>query len=199
MPLLTQYLVIGLGGALGSMLRFGVGSLIDGALSKGTGPIFPWGTIIVNITGCFVIGFIFTISVAEGRLMLSPLTRNFITIGILGQDHFNDSLTNAVAGKNINGRTIVIKHVSSDDDLGGCTILFISSSEDSRLGEILDKTGSLPILTVGEDESFWEKGGIINFTLEAEKIRIEVNLSAAQKVKLQISSKLLSVAATVKK
>ena len=84
MPLLTQYLVIGVGGALGSMLRFGVGSLIDGALSKGTGPIFPWGTIIVNITGCFIIGFIFTISVGEGRLMLSPLTRNFITIGILG-------------------------------------------------------------------------------------------------------------------
>ena len=84
MPLLTQYLVIGLGGALGSMLRFGLGTFIDGALSKGTGPIFPWGTVIVNITGCFVIGFIFTISVAEGRLMLSPLTRNFITIGILG-------------------------------------------------------------------------------------------------------------------
>ena len=84
MPLLTQYLVIGLGGALGSMLRFGVGTLIDSGMTKGTGPIFPWGTIIVNITGCFVIGFIFTISTAEGRLMLSPLTRNFITIGILG-------------------------------------------------------------------------------------------------------------------
>jgi CrcB protein len=84
MQLLTQYLVIGLGGALGSMLRFGIGSFIDSGMTKGTGPIFPWGTIIVNITGCFIIGFIFTISVAEGRLMLSPLTRNFITIGILG-------------------------------------------------------------------------------------------------------------------
>jgi CrcB protein len=83
MQLLMNYLVIGLGGALGSMLRFGLGSLIDTSVQK-TGYIFPWGTIVVNITGCFVIGFIFTISTGEGRLLLSPLTRNFITIGILG-------------------------------------------------------------------------------------------------------------------
>jgi CrcB protein len=83
MQLLQQYLVIGLGGALGSMLRFGVGTLIDTNVQK-TGYIFPWGTVFVNITGCFIIGFIFTISTGEGRLLLSPLTRNFITIGILG-------------------------------------------------------------------------------------------------------------------
>ncbi len=83
MPLLSQYLVIGLGGALGSMLRFGIGSFIDSSVQK-TGYLFPWGTIIVNITGCFIIGFVFTISTAEGRLYMSPLTRNFITIGILG-------------------------------------------------------------------------------------------------------------------
>jgi CrcB protein len=83
MQLFMNYLVIGLGGAIGSMLRFGVGSLIDSTVQK-SGQIFPWGTIVVNITGCFVIGFVFTISTGEGRLLLSPLTRNFITIGILG-------------------------------------------------------------------------------------------------------------------
>jgi len=84
MQLLMQYVVIGLGGALGSMLRFGLGSLIDTNVQK-TGQIFPWGTIVVNITGCFVIGFIFAISAAgEGRIILSSLTRNFILIGILG-------------------------------------------------------------------------------------------------------------------
>jgi len=83
MQLVTQYLVIGLGGALGSMLRFGLGGLIDTNVQK-TGQIFPWGTIVVNITGCFVIGFIFTISASEGRIILSSLTRNFIMIGILG-------------------------------------------------------------------------------------------------------------------
>ncbi len=84
MQFFLQYLVIGLGGALGSMLRFGVGTWIDSSVSKG-GQIFPWGTIVVNITGCFIIGFIATISAAgEGRAMISPLMRQFIMIGILG-------------------------------------------------------------------------------------------------------------------
>ena len=83
MPLLQQYLVIGLGGALGSVLRFGIGSFIDANLQR-PGQIFPWGTIFVNITGCFIIGFVATISAPDGRVLLSPLTRSFITIGILG-------------------------------------------------------------------------------------------------------------------
>jgi len=83
MQILQQYLVIGLGGALGSMLRFGLGSVIDSNLQKG-GSVFSWGTILVNITGCFVIGFIYSISAVEGRIFLSSLTRQFIMIGILG-------------------------------------------------------------------------------------------------------------------
>jgi CrcB protein len=83
-PLLTQYFVIGLGGALGSMLRFGLASAIDIRTVKAGGMVFPWGTIIVNITGCLVIGFIATVSSTEGRIFLSPLTRQFIMIGILG-------------------------------------------------------------------------------------------------------------------
>ena len=83
MQLALQYLIIGLGGALGSMLRFGLGSWIDAGATK-AGPIFPYGTIIVNITGCFIIGFIATMSSPDGRWMLSSNTRNFIMIGILG-------------------------------------------------------------------------------------------------------------------
>jgi YfiR/HmsC-like len=121
-----------------------------------------------------------------------------IVIGILGQDNFNDSLRAAVEGKNIGGREIVIKHVSAGDDLSGCTILFVSSSENPQLNQILGKAGSSPILTVGESDSFLQNGGIINFTLKEGKIHLEINLKAAQKVNLQISSKLLSVADVVK-
>jgi CrcB protein len=83
-PLLTQYLVIGLGGALGSMLRFGLAGAIDMKMVKAGGLVFPLGTIVVNITGCLIIGFIATVSSTEGRIFLSPLTRQFILIGILG-------------------------------------------------------------------------------------------------------------------
>ncbi len=81
--LVTQFLVIGVGGALGSMVRFAVASLIDLTVQKNA-PIYFWGTMLVNITGCFLIGFIFTISATEGRFYLTPLQRQFIMIGILG-------------------------------------------------------------------------------------------------------------------
>ena len=121
-----------------------------------------------------------------------------ITIGILGQDNFDDNLTNAVDGKSINGRAITIRHLSSGESPSGCSVLFISSSENSQLNTLLNKTGSLPILTVGESESFLENGGIINFMLKEGKIHLAINLKAAQKANLQISSKLLSVADVVK-
>ncbi len=88
MQLLTQYLIIGLGGALGSMLRFGLAMMIDTAVTNPgatkTGPLFPWGVIVVNITGCFVIGFFNGISAPDARFILSPLIRQFVMIGILG-------------------------------------------------------------------------------------------------------------------
>jgi hypothetical protein len=148
-----------------------------------------------QVKALFLLNFV---KYVDWSAAVSSNTSGPIVIGILGQDNFNDTLKDAAAGKTINGREIVIKRVSLSDDLGGCSILFISSSENSRLDEILGKTSALPILTVGENESFLDKGGIINFLLKDGKIQLEINLKAARRVKLQISSKLLSVAVTVK-
>jgi hypothetical protein len=66
------------------------------------------------------------------------------------------------------------------------------------MGGILDRAGALPILTVGEDEEFAQKNGIINFVLKDGKVRLEINLAAARKAGLTMSSKLLAVADVVK-
>ena len=60
------YLWIALGGALGSAARF----WLSGAIGQRVGEIFPWGTIIVNITGSLIIGFFATVTAAEGRWLL---------------------------------------------------------------------------------------------------------------------------------
>src|ERR1700722_916201 len=114
-----------------------------------------------------------------------------ITIGVVGTDPFGDNLRNIIQGKTINGRPFVIKHLASDSDLGGCQILFISDSEATRMGEVLDRAGALPILTVGEDEEFAQNNGIINFVLKDGKVRLEIDLTEAKKNKLTISSRLL--------
>ena len=121
-----------------------------------------------------------------------------IIIGLYGEDKFGDALTNAVEGKTISGRQIIIQPIEKGSDTGKCQVLFISDSEKNHLGEILDKIKLLPVLTVGETDQFMERGGMINFVKKEGKVRLEINLAAARQAKLEISSKLLGVADVVK-
>ncbi len=125
-------------------------------------------------------------------------TNTPIIIGLYGEDKFGDALQKAVEGKTISERRIIIQPIGKDDDAGKCHILFISVSDKKRLGEFLNKIKALPVLTVGETDQFLEQGGVIKFVKKEGKIRLEVNLDAARQAKLQINSRLLSVADVVK-
>jgi hypothetical protein len=127
-----------------------------------------------------------------------PNTNAPFTIGVMGEDRFGDDLRRAVDGKTVNGRSFLVKHLDAEDPLDGCQILFISDSEAARMNGILQKAGTLPILTVGEDEQFAQNNGIVDFTLRDGKVRLEINLLPAAKAKLAISSRLLAVADVVK-
>ena len=70
--------LVALGGAIGSMLRWGLG----GAIQRWTGSAFPWGTFAVNAAGSLAIGFI--AAVALERALVSPATRVFAIVGVLG-------------------------------------------------------------------------------------------------------------------
>ena len=74
-----KLLLIGTGGFIGSVMRYVAGGLIFRILRK---PYFPYGTLIVNVFGCFLIGFISGLS--ENRQLFSTETRTFIFIGLLG-------------------------------------------------------------------------------------------------------------------
>ena len=74
------YLLIALGGALGSVTRF----WLNGVISAQTGPEFPWGTLLINVTGSFLIGFFFTLTEPGGRVFASSNTRQFFMTGLCG-------------------------------------------------------------------------------------------------------------------
>jgi CrcB protein len=74
----TRYLLVGLGGGLGSMLRYMVG----GYASSRMNARFPYGTFLVNCTGCFLIGLV--VAVLAERTDLSPNWRYLIPIGFIG-------------------------------------------------------------------------------------------------------------------
>ena len=117
-----------------------------------------------------------------------------LVIGVIGDDPFGGSLDQAVSGKGINGRSLVIRRLKWNQDLRSCHIIFISSSERQRLPQIIQSLRGARVLTVGDMGQFNQQGGIINFILEANKVRFEINSRGADQARLKISSKLLSLA-----
>ncbi len=77
---MQSYLWIAIGSALGGMARF----WCSGLVARWFGETFPWGTLIVNVSGSFVIGFFATLTGPDGRVFASSLTRQFVMIGICG-------------------------------------------------------------------------------------------------------------------
>jgi CrcB protein len=75
-----SYFWVFLGGGLGSIARFGCSGLI----AAGFGERFPWGTLLVNVIGSFVIGFFATLTGTEGRWLVTPTFRQFVMPGICG-------------------------------------------------------------------------------------------------------------------
>jgi len=76
----VTYLWIALGGALGSMARFGCSSLI----ANWFGQTFPLGTLVINVLGSFIIGFFATLTGPDGRMLVSGDFRQFVMVGICG-------------------------------------------------------------------------------------------------------------------
>jgi CrcB protein len=74
------YLCIGLGGALGSVARFA----LAGAVGRWAGAGFPWGTLLVNVSGCFVIGFFAALTAPGGRWPVGAPGRQGFMAGVLG-------------------------------------------------------------------------------------------------------------------
>jgi CrcB protein len=75
---LQKYLYIAVGGALGSIARFWVGSTISGRM----GIKFPYGTLVVNLSACLIIGF--TLSLLGKRAEVNPAWRFLIPVGFIG-------------------------------------------------------------------------------------------------------------------
>lgn len=126
-----------------------------------------------------------------------PQPNSPIVIGVLGTDPFGGTLDQVLKGKQANGRDFEVKHLKWGMDMRDCDILFISSSESAHVDEILHSVHGLPVLTIGEMPGFAARGGIINFILEDNKVRFEVNVDAAKQANINISSRLLSLAKIV--
>ena len=120
-----------------------------------------------------------------------------IVIGILGDDPFGPNYEAALSQEIVGGRSFVVKRFKEPKDVSNCQILFVSNSESQRLPEIFEMAQKRAVLTVGDQERFAHRGGMVNFFKEGGKLRFEVNAAAVGAAGLKVNSRLLQVAKVV--
>jgi CrcB protein len=77
---MERYLMVALGGAVGSVARYWLSEVV----AQLVGEAFPWGTLLINVTGSFVIGFAAMLAGSDGQAFLGPTARQFVMVGICG-------------------------------------------------------------------------------------------------------------------
>lgn len=168
-----------------------------------------------QIKAAFIYNFIKFVDWPEEKMVDS---NEPITIGIIGSENFIKAFE-PIIHKKVKNRNISIKYFkgyeklkrSQEDErqwnqkteaLKTCHLLMFCSCDSVRIkdtSQIVKALKGSPVLTVGETAGFLESGGIINFLMEDKKVRFEINVTAAKKSRLKISSKLLRLAKRVVK
>jgi hypothetical protein len=121
-----------------------------------------------------------------------------ILLCVLGRDPFVSSLTSTAPPKTAKGRSVLIRRLQNDNEIRSCHVLYISDSERKTTAQIFSTLNGSSVLTVGEMTQFAARGGMIQFSLEDQQVRFEINLGVASRAGLKISSKLLALAQIVK-
>lgn len=118
-------------------------------------------------------------------------------ITILGDNPFNNILEDIYATQKIKNRKVIINYANRLSNVKTTHILFISGSEKSHLSEILNYTKDKPILTISDTDGFAKQGVLINYYIEENKIRFEINETAVKRSGLYISFRLMQTAKVI--
>lgn len=120
-----------------------------------------------------------------------------LVIAVIGKgDPFGGALERAVRDKVIGGHPIVVAHYDSAISLAPSHVLFVCDDVSDSLDQILQKAGSAT-LTVSDVDGFTDRGGLVRFFPEDNKVRFEINLDALRHSRIKMSAKLLKLAKIV--
>lgn len=126
----------------------------------------------------------------------SALPSGAFVIGIVGQDE-SDPQFSHLAGKEVRRRELsLVNRLAAPAD-GTAQIVYVSRSEQARLADLLRSLARRPLLTVSEIDGFCEAGGMVQLRRDRNRIQLLVNLRAAERAGLKLSSQLLKVAEIV--
>jgi hypothetical protein len=117
-----------------------------------------------------------------------------LVIGIFGHDPMTAEVRRVALGFDGSGTKFMIQEVTTVAAAGEVHLLFVPSSADGTVAELLEGLKDYPILTIGESEAFQAAGGMIRFVREKDKIRFEIQTDSARRSKVRISAQLQKLA-----
>jgi hypothetical protein len=120
-----------------------------------------------------------------------------LVVGVFGQDPFGDKLEAAFRNRKSGERAVAVQRFTTLEGVAAAHVLFVPEREAVRFGEVLRATKDAGVLLIGEANEFAERGGVINFYLDGDKLRFEVNTESAKRQRLKVSSDLLKLARIV--
>jgi hypothetical protein len=120
-----------------------------------------------------------------------------LQICVAGQDVFGQTVRKLTSGERVDGRPVEVRMVDHPEAAAGCSILFMGLPDRAHVDPWLAATAGKPVLTVGDGPDFLDRGGMIQFVLVEDHVRFSVNLDAANRCGVGLSSELLKVAVRV--
>jgi hypothetical protein len=116
---------------------------------------------------------------------------------VLGDSPISDALERAVKGRQVSGRGVSVSQVQVEGKLRSCHLLYVSGVSPAQLAAIVAAVRGAPVLTISDIDDFSKLGGIAQMFVESGRLRFDLNLEVAKSSRLQLSSKLLVLAAHV--
>ncbi len=117
-----------------------------------------------------------------------------IRICIYGQNPFGSVLEDTVRGKVVANRSLVVHQISKAQEAIKCHIVFVSGTDGKQSSMFLEELRNKQVLTVCESDGVSAAGAVIDLRVKNGRVHIEIDLAAAERARLRISSKLLSLA-----
>lgn len=121
-----------------------------------------------------------------------------IVIGVLGDESIVTDLRALVAGRKVNGRSIAVRSVATADEAADAQVLFVATGATLPIAELAAALAHRPVLTVGEAPGFADAGGAIQLVEQSGKLRFEINMAAAGRANVKVSSELQKLATAVR-
>lgn len=129
--------------------------------------------------------------------LLAP--NQVLSLCVVGDEAVRDALEQTVEGRAIGAHKLSVRVLRSSDAVESCHLVYVNAAEFKRAEPQLRVAKAAPVLTVSDVVDFAESGGIAQLVQEGDRMRFTVNLAAARRARLILSSKLLKLAKVIER